>query len=196
MSSQSSVTTMERSPYPPGDLAVWMLIAMELLTFGIFFCVYTFMRAKQPELFDASQQLLNRQAGAINTLLLITSSFFVVRGVEAIKQGASRVCGHWLAATLSMGVGFLLVKVWEYGQKYAAGITPDTDQFFFFYFALTAFHAFHVIMGMVILSFIMFKAYRGGYSSENHMGVESGASFWHMVDLVWIILFPLIYVMR
>lgn len=180
----------------PGDFALWIFIFAEMLAFGVLFVAYAFTRAHHVELFNASQLTLNRTAGAVNTLVLITSSYCVVRAVAAIRQGFSRYCAWWLGGAFLLGGVFVAVKIVEYHAKFAAGITLSTNSFYMFYLALTFFHFMHVLMGMVILAFVIAKAWRGGYSARDHVGVESGASFWHMVDLLWIILFPLIYVIR
>ena len=181
---------------PPGDLAIWFFIFAELLAFGIFFVAYAFARAHNVELFNESQQHLNIASGAINTMVLITSSYFVVRAVAAIRQNLARECVHWIAAAIGMGGIFLVIKVIEFHAKFSAGISLSTNTFYMFYLSLTIFHFMHVILGMVILAAVMLKARSGGYSGENHAGVETGASYWHMVDMVWIILFPLVYVIH
>jgi len=181
---------------PPGDLAIWFFIFAELLAFGIFFLAYAFARAKNVELFNQSQLLLNRESGMVNTLVLITSSYFVVRAVAAIREGLSQTCVRWLLGAIGLGGVFVAVKLAEFHAKFAAGISLQTNTFYMFYLSLTIFHFMHVLMGMVILGFVAVKARRGGYSPDNHTGVETGASYWHMVDLVWLILFPLVYVIR
>lgn len=181
---------------PPGDLAIWFFIFAELLAFGVFFVVYAFARAHNVELFNASQAHLDRESGAINTVVLIVSSYFVVRAVAAIQHGLDKSCAHWLLAAIGMGGLFLVIKVFEFHEKFSAGISLHTNTFYFFYLSLTIFHFMHVIMGMVILGFVAAKARRGGYTMEDHTGVHTGASYWHMVDLVWLILFPLVYVIR
>ncbi|MEN8215106.1 MAG: cytochrome c oxidase subunit 3 family protein [Pseudomonadota bacterium] len=180
----------------PGDFAIWIFIFAELLVFGIFFIAYAFARSYDVELFNASQSTLTREFGAINTIVLITSSFFVVRAVAAIKNDSSQICVNWLGAALFMGAIFLVIKMIEFYGKFSEGINMSTNTFYMFYLSLTFFHFMHVILGMVILTAILFKARQGGYSAKDHTGVETGASYWHMVDLVWIILFPLIYIIR
>ncbi len=187
-------TTNTKSP--PGDLAIWVFILAELSVFGALFVVYAFARRYNVELFDHYQLTLDRTAGLINTVTLITSSYFVVRAVAAIKRGNSPTCSRWLSAAILLGVLFLVVKGMEYQHHFSQGIGLSTNLFYTFYIALTFFHFMHVIMGMVILTVVAIKAHRGGYSAEEHTGVETGASYWHMVDLVWLILFPLIYVMH
>ena len=180
----------------PGDLAMWCFIFAELLVFGIFFVVYAFTRASNVELFNASQLELDRVSGVINTVLLITSSYFVVRAVDTIRRGSNQHCAQWLVAAMACGGGFLVLKLVEFAAKVEAGISMSTNTFYMFYLFLGFFHFMHVILGMVILGAIVLKARRGGYSAQDHAGVETGASYWHMVDLVWIVLFPLIYVLH
>lgn len=182
--------------YPPGDFAIWIFIYAELLVFGIFFLSYAFARSQNVELFNESQLNLNRISGAINTLILITSSYFVVRAVTAIRENKSLLCVRWLLAAVVLASAFIGIKLYEFIDKYSEGISLSTNTFYMFYLSMTFFHFLHVIMGMVILIAVMLKAKQGGYSSEEYTGVETGASYWHMVDLVWIILFPLVYVMR
>lgn len=181
---------------PPGDLAIWIFILAEMAVFGVLFVVYAFSRAQQVELFNASQLTLSCTAGAINTLVLIASSYCAVRAVSAIRCDRSRQCVRWLGVTLLLGAVFVGIKSWEFREKYLGGITLDTNTFYTFYLTLTFFHFMHVLLGMVILGFVIAKARRGGYGSQDHVGVETGTSFWHMVDLLWLILFPLVYVIR
>ncbi|MCW8919083.1 MAG: cytochrome c oxidase subunit 3 family protein [Gammaproteobacteria bacterium] len=181
---------------PPGDLAIWVFILAELAVFGVLFAVYAFARRYNLELFDLHQQHLNRTAGLVNTVTLITSSYFVVRAVAAIKEGDAKRCGRWLWSANALGLLFILVKGVEYQHHFSQGIGLSTNLFYTFYIGMTFFHFMHVLMGMVILFVVAHKAGRGGYTASEHTGVETGASYWHMVDLVWIILFPLVYVMH
>lgn len=181
---------------PPGDLAIWVFILAELSAFFVLFAVYAFTRLKHVELFGEMQRTLDADAGMVNTLLLITGSGCVARAVAAIKRNRCRASAHWLLAAILSGGGFLIVKAFEYSAKFAAGIDLDTNIFYTFYLSLTAFHAMHVVLGMAILLLVWEKALRGGYSARDHHGMETGAAYWHMVDLVWIVLFPLVYVMR
>jgi nitric oxide reductase NorE protein len=182
--------------HPPGDLAIWVFILAELLAFGVFFTVYAVTRMKNIALFDEMQLTLDRQAGAVNTILLITASWCVARAVAAIQADRVAASGRWLLWGILAGSGFLVVKLFEYSAKFGAGINLATNTFYMFYLSLTFFHFMHVILGMVILVAVWLKTHRGGYSAADHHGMETGASYWHMVDLVWIVLFPLVYVMR
>jgi nitric oxide reductase NorE protein len=180
----------------PGDFAIWIFIFAELLVFGIFFITYAVVRAQNVELFNHYQLTLNRETGAINTVLLITASYFVVRAVKSIKANNIRRCYHFIYYSLACGLIFLGIKTYEFHEKFSQGIGLSTNDFYFFYLSLTIFHYLHVILGMIILLAVAIKAQRGKYSSTEYTGVETGGAYWHMVDLVWIILFPLIYIIR
>jgi len=193
MSQPNAVTEI---PYLAGDLAVWLIILAELLTFGIFFLSYAFARTFDVALFNVSQTTLDLNSGGINTALLITGSWCVVRAVQAVKRDASAVGVRWLMAALVCGSGFVVIKLIEFSAKADAGIDLSTNSFYMFYFLLTAFHFFHVLAAMVFLSILLFKTRAGRYGSHDVHELETGAAFWHMVDLLWIVLFPLIYVMR
>ncbi len=190
------LTLPAASSRPPGDLAIWFVIFAELLTFGIFFLAYGFTRAHDVALFDASQQLLDRRTGAVNTVLLITSSYFVVRALAAIKADDSRGAARWLVAAMALGGGFIGLKLHEFAHSFGAGITLSTNTFYMFYLSLTAFHFLHVVVGLLVLGVIAAKTWSGGYSAAEHTGMETGAAYWHMVDMVWIVLFPLVYVIH
>jgi len=180
----------------PGDLAIWIFILAELGVFSIFFIAYAFVKMLNPEIFAEGYQHLNRVAGLINTLALITSSYFVVRAVLAIKNNQARQCSRWLNWALLAAMVYICVKIWEYSETMGAGYTVHTNVFYMFYFLLTFFHFAHVLLGMFILIVVSRKAKQGDYSIDDYSGVESGASYWHMVDLLWIILFPLVYVIH
>lgn len=180
----------------PGDLAIWFFILAELLAFAVFFASYAFARTHNLEMFNLYQQTVDRTAGAINTVLLITGSWFVVRAVQAAHADRRRAVANNIALGFLCGAGFLGVKIYEYAGKFGAGISLSTNTFYMFYISLTFFHFMHVILGMVILGVLWVQARKGAYGSHDAHGLESGAAYWHMVDLLWIILFPLVYVMR
>ncbi|MBS0393536.1 MAG: cytochrome c oxidase subunit 3 family protein [Proteobacteria bacterium] len=180
----------------PGDLAVWVFILAELLVFGVFFLSYAFTRAHHVAEFNSEQLTLNRAAGAWNTVLLLTASYCVYRAVAAARAGARSRIDLWLLAALACGAGFVVVKLGEYAAKLAAGISLSTSTFYMFYLSLTFFHFMHVLLGIVVLGVLWLRARAGAYGPANLNGLESGASYWHMVDLVWIVLFPLVYLLR
>lgn len=188
------------TPNPPttlrGDLAVWIFILAELLAFGVFFLAYSVTRSRHTALFDEFQATLDRDAGAINTLLLISASALVVKAIHAVRADDSRRGGHLLLAAMVCGGGFLAVKSHEFAGHFAAGMELSSNLFAMFYLSLTGFHFLHVVLGMVVLGILWQQTRRGRYGSSDAHGLESGAAYWHMVDLVWLILFPLVYVMR
>lgn len=186
--------------YPPGDFAIWIVIYIELITFGALFLGYAYTRRLHVELFNDSQLLLDQRAGFINTLILITSSWLVVKAVSAIKflekDNATKNASWLLLGAIGLGCVFLIIKIIEFSDKYAHGINLSTNTFFMFYFILTIFHFLHVLLGVIILFNLYSNAKQGLYTKQEHRGLETGASYWHMVDLLWIVLFPLIYIIR
>jgi nitric oxide reductase NorE protein len=182
--------------HPPGYLVVWAFILAEMLLFAVLFVAYAFTRVDNAEMFNLGQQTLDRNAGAINTLLLVSGSWFVVLAVQAARRDDSRAASRNIALGFLCGAGFLAIKVYEYAAKFGAGIYLSTNTFYKFYFGLTFFHFMHVILGMLVLAVLWVKTRQGAYDSHDVHGLESGAAYWHMVDLLWIVLFPLVYVMR
>ena len=178
-----------------GDLAIWFFIYAELVVFGIFFLSYAISRRFNLDLFTSSQAALDPSFGAFNTVLLITGSYFVVQAVQSIAKNQRQKTSFFLLATLAMGMGFVVVKSIEFWGKYHEGFRLSSNTFFMFYWSMTFFHYMHVLLGMVIIVAIWLKNRRGGYSADNYTGIETGAAYWHMVDLVWVILFPLLYVL-
>ncbi len=175
-----STETIEEQPklpkLLPGDLAIWFFIFMELLVFGIAFIGYAVVRVQNEEMFNRFQLTLNTELGAANTIILITSSYFVVRAIQAIRNDNDHlVCSRWLYAAVAGGGLFLILKSFEYYDKFSAGINLSTNTFYMFYLSLTLFHFFHVILGMIILLAVAIKAQRGGYRTSDHNEVESGA---------------------
>ena len=190
----------EKEPLPPGDFGIWVIVYIELITFGLLFLGYAFSRRADVALFNESQLLLDQRLGFVNTLILITSSYFVVKAIEAIKlvdrKKASALASRWLGMAMSLGFLFLVIKMTEFSDKFSQGINLSTNTFFMFYLLLTAFHFMHVILGVIILFNIRQKTKLGGYTIEDHKGMETGATYWHLIDLLWIVLFPLVYIIR
>ena len=183
-------------PYLPGDLAMWFFILAEMTVFAIFFLAFAVTRQLYPEMFQLGQSNLHPVAGAINTIALITSSFFVALSLNAIKQKKNRLSAMLIIAALLMAILYIVVKSWEYNQLFELGFGLSTNTYFTLYFFITAFHFMHVLLGMTILAFMAFRALKGEYQNSSISGFESGACYWHMVDLVWLILFPLLYVIH
>ncbi|MDD2266788.1 cytochrome c oxidase subunit 3 [Sulfuricurvum sp.] len=198
----SKALTLKRS-YLPGDFAIWIVIYVELLTFGLFFVGYAFSRRLNVQMFNDSQLFLNKTAGFIDTLILITSSYFIVKAIQRIKNSkendihiSSDVASKWLLATMVFGGIFLINKLLEFSAIFSQGFSLSTNTFFMFYLLLTMFHFMHVLLGTIIIFTIRQKVKILGYSSTDYTGMETGAVYWHLVDLLWIVLFALIYIMR
>lgn len=172
----------------PGHPMMWILIISELLVFGGAFVAFAGARIGAPELFATSQASLDRLAGTINTMVLLTSGLAAALAVHARAAGSITRARTWLAVAALLGVVFLAVKIVEYRDKAAAGIGFDTNAFFTLYYLTTGFHALHVVAGILILAIVAAKP-----SLEN---IETGTAFWHMVDLIWVLLLPVIYLMR
>jgi len=203
MSSASVPNLTSKSSHPPGDFAIWIVIYVELLTFGLLFMGYIFSRRSNVELFNASQLVLNQTSGFVNTFILITSSYFIVKAVQSIKimakeqqEKANLLASKWILSAMFLGLIFLGIKVWEFSHIFSLGITLSTNSFFMFYLMLTMFHFMHVMLGLIIFFNIYQKMRLHGYSLKDHSGLETGASYWHLVDLLWIVLFPLVYILR
>ena len=180
----------------PANMAVWILIGAELTEFALFFVIYLVVRSHNPEIFSQGPERLNLLAGTLNTLALITSSYFVARAISAIKMNKPKQTVKWLGASLLMGASYLGIKTWEYFWNAQAGLDSRTDLFYTLYYYLTFNHLLHVMMGMCTLAWVLVRAHYHAYSKEEYQGLESAACYWHLIDLAWIIIFPLLYVLR
>ena len=177
----------------PAEAGVWLFVIGDMLIFGLFFCIFLYYRSLNPVLWAESQATLNVNFGAINTLLLLTSSLFVARALQALRSDQTETAHRFLSGALACGLGFSAIKVIEYSGK--MGVDVANNDFYLYYFIFTGAHFFHVILGMGVLVFMMRQArqHTAGASLNN---VEAGGIYWHMVDLLWIILFPLIYLVH
>ncbi len=171
----------------PGELMIWVLIVSELLVFGAGLLAFLAMRAADPAGFGAAQDQLSRVAGALNTIVLVSSGFMAAMAVRAARISKTR-SRAWLGGAMGLGIVFLGVKWVEYAAHLRDGLTMESGDFFTFYYLLTGFHAAHVMAGLVVFALLIRK--------PAHDLVEAGAQFWHMVDLVWILLFPIVYLVR
>jgi nitric oxide reductase NorE protein len=180
--------------HTPGDSHMWVMVLGDLVIFGTYFLIFMIHRAMAPAKFLAAQQHLNITIGVVNTLVLLTSSLFIAHSVHAARAGH-----HTRAQRLTYlgglcGVLFILIKAYEWAVEIAGGYTLPGNDFFMFYFMLTGVHLFHVAVGLVILGVVV-RELRNPRRQRMSV-VESGAIYWHMVDLLWIVIFGLLYVMR
>ena len=174
---------------PTGRLAVWWLLASEIFIFGgLITCFVLFKLNGTPGFEDAS--LTSVTAGAINTFVLLTSSLSVVLAHAAIEKGDQNKSFTFIWYTIGFGLVFLVIKTYEYTGKILHGNTITDNLFWSFYYTMTGLHALHVIGGMVIMALISFDIRKG----HNFQRVELVGIYWHFVDLVWIFLFPLLYI--
>jgi nitric oxide reductase NorE protein len=182
--------------YPPGGILIWMVVFLELITFSLILLVFLNQRQADIASFNLSQQSLNTNLGLLNTIILLTSGLFMVSSLVELKSGSHQKAILYLTLTILFGIAFLMLKGFEFYEKIQSGIDLSTNQFFQFYWFLTGFHFLHVLVGIVLLSFILFKTRAGFYSRTNYEDAETVGVFWHMCDLIWIILFPIVYLLN
>jgi nitric oxide reductase NorE protein len=180
----------------PGVDGVWVAIGADSVIFAILFMSFMQARLNDPGVFEASRQTLNMHLGGVDTLILLTSSWSVALAIQALKRGLiDRVPRYVLGGALT-GLMFMVSKSIEYFQKFAEGLTPATNDFYMWYFTLTGIHLLHVIFGTCLLTYVWINSRRAAYSSSNRVVPECVASYWHLVDLLWIVIFPLLYLMK
>ncbi|NRA39150.1 MAG: cytochrome c oxidase subunit 3 [Planctomycetes bacterium] len=174
---------------PTGRVAIWWFLASEIAIFGGLVMCYILFRLARPEWALESAKAV-QAAGALNTVVLLSSSLTAVLAHDAMHRGKEKIASNYLFVTLAFGGVFMCVKAYEYSQKIHHGLTPSTHLFWAFYFFMTGLHAFHVFLGMIAMAIIAVKIRSG----KCQAGVEYVGIYWHFVDLVWIFLFPLLYI--
>ncbi len=180
--------------YPPGGILMWIIIFLELFTFGMALVAMVYYGSLERDLFHESRLLLNASYGAINTVFLLSSGFFMTKSLSELKINNRDRGIRYLYITMFLGGCFLVLKSLEYGSKLEAGLDMNYNLFFTFYWALTSFHVIHVIVGIFILGVSTFNL-KYNPSKVALLDVEAGAAFWHMCDLIWLLLFPVIYLL-
>jgi nitric oxide reductase NorE protein len=191
------VTTDRAKPRRlPGVDGVWVFIGADSVIFAILFLTFMQDRLKNPALFEGSRHALNMNLGGIDTLILLTSSWSVALAIQALKRDLIERVPRYLLGGVFTGLMFVLSKSIEYFQKFAHGLTPGINPFYMWYFTLTGIHLVHVLLGTSLLSFLWVRSRSGAFSSSCRAVPESVACFWHLVDLLWIVLFPLLYLMK
>jgi cytochrome c oxidase subunit III len=186
-------------------LGMWLFLGTEVLLFAGLFLGYTVYRHFYHEAFHEASRHLSLALGTTNTIVLITSSLSVALGYHSIKQGNWKVAAGMLVFTILCALGFLGIKSMEYAEKFREGAlpgkwyhfseitAPGANLFYTVYFLATGLHAFHVIVGMSVLLWVLKNTVKGKYGPKNYVAFELGGLYWHLVDLVWIFLFPLLY---
>jgi nitric oxide reductase NorE protein len=177
----------------PGEQGTWVFLFGDMLVFGAFFATFMIERAKAPEVFDVARRTLHLGVGLANTLVLLTSSLFVVVALGALRSGARRTARSAVVAAMACGGVFIALKVFEYHSLVTDGHGVGANHFYLYYFILTGVHLFHVCVGMAVLAFLLTQTRQTDLSETRMAVAEGGACFWHLVDLLWIVLFPLLY---
>jgi len=180
----------------PGDLAMWFFILAELTVFAILILAFAVTQVLNPELFSQSRAALDSSMGLALTLSLLTSGLFAALAVEQVRAARPGRGALLLVAALATSCVYVVLKLNEYGHLSSMGLGLEHNTFFTLYWILTGFHFLHVLLGMVILGWMAMRCQRGLYTAANCAGLESGVLYWHMVDMVWVLLFPLVYVIN
>ena len=180
----------------PGNSAIWVGIFSELTEFAMFFVIYFFAKAHNAEQFEQGPLHLNTLAGTLNTAVLISSSYFVAKAMVAIRADRPEDCVRWLWGTLAAGGLYLIIKGLEYNWNIERGITSDTNFFYTVYYYMTFNHFLHVGWASGSILWAIYRVKKGHYTVERHAALTAIACYWHMIDLAWIIIFPLLYVLR
>lgn len=188
-------------------LGMWLFIFTELLLFGGLFIVYSIYRFLNPEAFKLAGEALNPVIGAINTIILLVSSMTIAMSTSALQNKNKKLTLYLLGITLFLAFAFLVNKYFEWGLKFQHGIYPGSEHmisdfskgeilFFGLYFVMTGLHAIHIIIGMIVIIFAL-KGVRNGKVHANRPSLlENAGLYWHLVDLIWIFLFPLFYLIH
>ncbi|WP_458368476.1 cytochrome c oxidase subunit 3 [Pseudomonas mandelii] len=179
----------------PGDLAMWFFILAELSVFAILIVVFAVTQAIKPQMFSESRLLLNTSTGLAMTLSLLTAGLFAALAQEQVRHSRPRHGAVFLLMALLAASVYVVLKLTEYRHLLASGLGMEHNTFFTLYWILTGFHFLHVLLGMVILGWLAERCRRGLYDASKRSGFESGVLYWHMVDLIWVMLFPLVYVL-
>jgi len=187
-------------------LGMWLFLFTELLLFGGLFLVYTIYRYLNADAFLHASYELNVIMGTINTAVLLTSSLTVAMSVTAIQKGDTRMAINLIWATIAFACVFLVIKYFEWTAKFDHGLFPGMDHynhlepgeklFFFLYYFMTGLHGLHVIIGGIVLGFVIRSTKKGIINKNSYIFLENGALYWHLVDVIWIFLFPLFYLIH
>jgi len=191
--------------FDASKIGMWLFLVTEVLLFGGLFVGYAIMHAKHPAAFMAAHHHLSRPLGTLNTIVLLVSSFTMVLAVWSAQTSKRKLLILFLILTLACAATFMVVKGFEYNHKFEEGLLPGsfyTHQgdtvpgqfmFFSFYFMMTGLHGIHVLLGMVAITWLLIRAVRGHFSSAYYGPVDLVGLYWHLVDMIWIYLFPLMY---
>ncbi|MEY2942258.1 MAG: hypothetical protein RLY97_272 [Pseudomonadota bacterium] len=190
----------DRQTEIPGDSGVWVFIFADMCAFAVFFALFSFGRLSQPALYEASRQQLDLRMGLANTLILLTSGAFMAHAARQARAGNARATLHSLLLTLAVGSLFGVTKALEWGAKLHHGIGLTSNEFFTYYFVFTGIHFLHFVIGLGVLLVLIARVQGGVRGGAIDAGttrwIEAGGAYWHMVDLLWIVLFAMLYLLR
>jgi cytochrome c oxidase subunit 3 len=187
------------------NLGIWLFLATEILFFGVLFAAYAITRVRYPEAFAAASRLTNLPLAGANTAVLVTSSLTMAMGVHAAAHGARRALVGWLSVTAGLGCLFLAIKAVEYRIDYLEHLVPklnfhfagphadQVELFFYMYFFITGVHALHVLIGIGCIATIAVMARRNAFSPAYFTPVDVTGLYWHLVDVIWLFVFPILY---
>jgi nitric oxide reductase NorE protein len=178
----------------PGQPDMWVLVMVEAITFSAYFVVYIICRMRHPGLFLQAQAHLSQELGVANTLVLLTSSWSMARCVRRSRAGDYAGALGNVFLTVLLGLMFTGAKLFEWSAKIKQGLTFTSNEFFSFYYFLTGMHLLHVLVGFIALGVVVYQLRNPARRSQEI--IETGATYWHMVDFLWVIIFALLYVMR
>lgn len=178
----------------PGQPDMWLFVLFEALLFTGYFSVYLVLRTHNQDLFLQSQADLDLRIGVFNTIVLLTSSWAIARCVRAAREGSHRSAMTYAYVTFGLGVAFVISKVFEWILEIRMGNTFTSDEFFQHYFFLTSLHCIHVLIGFIVLGVVVYQLRSPARRSQEL--VETGATYWHTVDFLWVLIFAMLYVVR
>ncbi|MFV0416076.1 MAG: cytochrome c oxidase subunit 3 [Chthoniobacterales bacterium] len=190
---ETSAHATRRSLEPPGGVLVWLIVIVEMITFAAGIGVFLVQQNAHPEEFAAGTAALNQPLAFANTMLLLTGGWCMAVAISTIRKGQARSGARWIVGAIITGFAFMVLKLVEWGEKINHGASFGEDYFYTTYFALTGFHFLHVLVAVLILAYLCFALKRGRYTARDHFDIESGGIFWHMCDLIWLLLYPAIY---
>lgn len=179
----------------PGDLAMWIFILAELAAFTLFIIAFSVTQMLYPEMFQAGRAQLDPSTGFAMTVGLLSSGFLAALAVERVRVNRPRQAALLIVAAIVSAMVYVVLKFSEYTHLANAGFDLEYNMFFTLYWLLTLFHFLHVWLGLLVLAFLAWRCFKRGYGAENRSGMESGVMYWHMIDLAWVIIFPLVYLL-
>ncbi len=193
----------EESGFAAGKLGMWLFLFSEMMLFGVLFLLYSVYRSRNSAGFHNAALQMNTGIGTLNTAILLTSSMFVALSLHALEEGRKQLAELFLVITIALGLSFLMIKSFEWLSHIHNGLYPGSPEllklgkgqimFFGLYYVMTGLHGIHVFIGILVLSFVLVLIHKGKIDKTNPGVLENAGLYWHLVDIIWIFLFPLFY---